>query len=103
MASGNVEIARRDTKEKHTIPLHDVAAYITHTLTEIQHLMYITQQHNLTTNTINVDTREEFIQALDAGKFIMAHRDGSAETEAKIKELTKATIRCIPTDAPQVT
>lgn len=50
-------------------------------------------------NTVSVDAQDEFVVAIENGKFVMAHWDGTAETEDKIKELTKATSRCIPTDS----
>lgn len=52
-------------------------------------------------NTVLADTYDDFQKALDNGKFVMAHWDGTTETELKIKEETKATIRCIPLDNPQ--
>ncbi len=54
-------------------------------------------------NTVEVNTYDEFKKALDDGKFVMAHRDGTPETEEIIKQETKATIRCIPANAPQET
>jgi prolyl-tRNA synthetase len=101
IAAGTVEIARRDTKEKTTIPREEAAAYIIHTLHDIQNTLYTIQKKRLEANTIEVDTRDAFLAWLDAGKFIMAHRDGTPQTEAQIKELTKATIRCIPHNARQ--
>ncbi len=97
-----VEVARRDTKEKQTVPLDGIAAFVHSLLDNIQVSMYnkakAFQQENIRT----ADTWDEFVEILDTkGGFVSAHWDGTAETEDKIKELTKATIRCIPLDNPQ--
>lgn len=65
-------------------------------LSKMQHRMLETTKSMRESKTVKVDTREEFTKALDEGKFILAHRDGTTETEEAIKEKTKATIRCIP-------
>lgn len=92
-----VEVARRDTKEKSSMPLDGLAANVTLLLDDIQQNMYNKALAFRTEKTSRADSWEEFVQLLD-GKagFISAHWDGTAETEEKIKELTKATIRCIP-------
>ena len=99
LAEGKVEIARRDTKEKLSVNTEGVAEYIKNLLEDIQNNLFTrakTYRENMTTK---VDTLEEFTHTLDEkGGFILAHWDGSGETEEKIKELTKATIRCIPID-----
>jgi prolyl-tRNA synthetase len=97
-----VEVARRDTKEKQTVPLDGIAAFVHSLLDNIQLSMYnkakAFQQENIRT----ADTWDEFVEILDTkAGFVSAHWDGTAETEDKIKELTKATIRCIPLDNPQ--
>ncbi|MEO5978973.1 MAG: proline--tRNA ligase [Chryseolinea sp.] len=99
--AGTVEIARRDTKEKKVVQLSDISRIIPALLEEIQTSIYqraLKFRDNLITK---VDTYDEFKKVLD-GKagFVLAHWDGSLETEAKIKEETKATIRCIALDAP---
>jgi prolyl-tRNA synthetase len=100
LENGTVEVARRDTKEKQVIKLDDVATEIPKLLDAIQENIY---QRALTfrTNMItSVDSYDEFKKVLDEKTgFVMAHWDGSPETEAAIKEETKATIRCIPLDA----
>ena len=100
LENGTVELARRDTKEKKTLPLDSLAGYIAALLDEMQNSIFQkaeTLRQNLTTL---VDSYEEFKQVLD-GKtgFILAHWDGTPETEERIKQETKATIRCIPLDA----
>ena len=100
--NGLVEVARRDTKEKESQSLEGVAERIPQLLVDIQANMYNTALKFRTENTTKVDTWEEFVSVLEnkAG-FISAHWDGSSETEEKIKELTKATIRCIPLNNEQ--
>lgn len=97
LENGTFEIARRDTKTKQVVPAEGIENYISNLLNEIQENIYnkaLTFRDLLITQ---VDTYEEFKKVLDekAG-FVSAHWDGSAETEAAIKEETKATIRCIP-------
>ena len=97
--NGTVEIARRDTKEKKVIAHDNLAEYIEQLLEDIQKNLYDRALKHRTENTHSVDTYDEFKKVLEEkGGFIMAHWDGTAETEEKIKEETKATIRCIPLD-----
>ena len=92
-----VEIARRDTKEKASIPLIEVIDHVERLLSEIQENLFQRAKDFREQNITAVDSWEEFEQVLDTkGGFISAHWDGSAETEEAIKEKTKATIRCIP-------
>jgi prolyl-tRNA synthetase len=100
LGNGTVEVARRDTKVKQTYPLEGVIETISNLLDEIQENIYQRAFDFRAANTHVIDTWEDFVTTLDekAG-FISAHWDGSPETEEKIKELTKATIRCIPLDA----
>jgi len=96
------EVARRDTKEKAGIQLDKLAAHITQLLTDIQSNMYNRALQFRTDNTTKVDTWDDFVKRLDDQPgFISAHWDGTSETEEKIKELTKATIRCIPLNNEQ--
>lgn len=95
--NGTVEIARRDTKEKKVIPFAEVTDYIPGLLDEIQQNIYNKALAFKNEMTTNVDDYQEFKRLLDEkGGFMLAHWDGTAETEAAIKEETKATIRCIP-------
>ncbi len=96
-----VEVARRDTLTKQTYPLEGIAETVESLLAEIQKDIYTRALQFREQNIRQVDTFEEFQQVLETqGGFISAHWDGTAEEEEKIKELTKATIRCIPLDAP---
>ncbi|HMI66585.1 MAG TPA: proline--tRNA ligase [Cyclobacteriaceae bacterium] len=100
LESGTVEVARRDTKEKKVIRMDEVAAVIPQLLDEIQANIYQKALKFRNEQTTSVDSFEDFKKVLDGkGGFILAHWDGTAETEAAIKEETKATIRCIPLDA----
>ncbi len=93
------EVARRDTKEKSSISLDGLAAYIKNLLDEIQVNIYNRALAFRNENMREANSWNEFVTMLDEkGGFISAHWDGTSETEEKIKEQTKATIRCIPLD-----
>lgn len=98
MENGTLEIARRDTKEKQTVKADDAVAHIEELLVSIQSNIYNKAKKFREENTHSADTMDEFTSKLDQGGFVNAHWDGTAETEDKIKEATKATIRCIPMD-----
>ncbi len=96
---GTVEIARRDTLEKQIVPIENLAQTVEQLLGDIQQNLFRRASEFRKNNTQTADTWAEFKDILDdKGGFIMAHWDGTAETEQKIKEETKATIRCIPLD-----
>jgi prolyl-tRNA synthetase len=100
LAAGKVEVARRDTKEKMSVPLEDIDDYIKQLLKDIQTNLFERAKTYRAEHTTKVDDFETFKKVLDEkGGFILAHWDGTTETEEKIKELTKATIRCIPLDS----
>ena len=102
LANNQVEVARRDTKEKTYQPLDGIADYIADLLDEIQRNLFQRALDYRNEHITRVDSWDDFVAVLDdKGGFISAHWDGTAETEEKIKELTKATIRCIPIDNPQ--
>jgi len=102
LENGTVEVARRDTKEKMTVQLEGIVDRIETLLEEIQQNIYDKALAFRTANTHHVDDYAEFKQVLDEkGGFILAHWDGTPETEERIKEETKATIRCIPYNAPE--
>jgi prolyl-tRNA synthetase len=102
LENGTVEVARRDTKEKKTIKLDDVSGSIPALLTDIQQNIYDRALKFRDEKTTEVSTYEELKKVLDEkGGFVSAHWDGTLETEAAIKEETKATIRCIPLDAKE--
>lgn len=93
------EIARRDTKEKNTVSLNGLSNYIQNLLEEIQQNIFNRAKQFRDEHITLANSWDEFVQLLDTkGGFIVAHWDGTGETEDKIKELTKATIRCIPLD-----
>lgn len=97
LENGTVEVARRDTKTKETVSVDGIAAYVQNLLNDIQESIYKKALTFREENTYKVDSFEEFNNILDTkGGFILAHWDGTSETEEKIKEETKATIRCIP-------
>ncbi|MCU0418986.1 MAG: proline--tRNA ligase [Cyclobacteriaceae bacterium] len=99
--NGTVEVARRDTKEKNVMTFDRVKTDIPALLDDIQKTIYDRALAFRTNLTTRVDTYAEFKTVLDGkGGFVLAHWDGTAQTEAAIKEETKATIRCIPLDAP---
>lgn len=100
LANGTVEVARRDTKEKKTYAIADIVETVSSLLEDIQVNIYQRALTFRAENTHKVDTWDEFTKILEENPgFIAAHWDGTSETEEKIKELTKATIRCIPLDA----
>jgi prolyl-tRNA synthetase len=93
-----VEVARRDTLEKETLHLNNLDMKIQNLLGQIQQNLYQKALDFRNMNTYSVDTWHEFLEQIEKGGFIKAHWDGTAETEQKIKEETKATIRVIPID-----
>ncbi len=99
IAANNIQIAIRDThgKMEYSIGEH-LWSSIKELLTVMQERLYDSTRNMRETNTIKVNTRDEFTTWLEDGKFVLAHRDGTIETEEKIKESTKATIRCLPYD-----
>ncbi len=78
--------------------MEGIAAYVENLLTEIQQNIYNKALDFREKNTFTIDSYEEFKTRIEDGGFFLAHWDGTAETEAKIKEETKATIRCIPNE-----
>ncbi len=100
LENGVVEVARRDTKEKTQVALEGLADHIQQLLDDIQDNLLATAKAYRAEHTTEVNSFEEFKEVLqNKGGFVSAHWDGTSETELKIKELTKATIRCIPNDA----
>ena len=102
LANGTIEIARRDTLSKETVSIEGIDVLVEKLLTEIQSNLYnkaVARNKELTTT---VNSYEEFKKVLDEKTgFVYAHWDGTPETEEKIKEETKATIRCIPLNNKQ--
>lgn len=96
--NGTIEIMRRDTLEKSVGQLQGIATHVNDLLDEIQNNIFQKALNHRESMTTVVDTYEEFKEQIEKGGFILAHWDGTPETEEKIKEDTKATIRCIPLD-----
>jgi prolyl-tRNA synthetase len=94
--NSTIEIMRRDTLEKETVTFDGIVERTVHLLKDIQLNIYRKALNNMEKRTISVDTYDEFKEKIEGGYFIMAHWDGTATTEALIKNETKATIRCIP-------
>ena len=98
LENGTIEVMRRDTLEKETVALEGIEEYVAKLLEDIQANIYQKALKHRAEMTTSVDTYEEFKEQIEKGGFILAHWDGTPETEEKIKEETKATIRCIPLD-----
>ena len=101
IANNTIEVMRRDTLEKETVTLDGIEDYVVRLLDDIQQGIYNKALKLRESMTFKVDTWDEFKEQIEKGGFILAHWDGTTETEERIKELTKATIRCIPMDAPE--
>lgn len=96
LEAGTIEVARRDTLTKETISFEGAGAHIEALLDDIQQNIYNKALRYREEHTVTADTYDELKAALDDGNFVLAHWDGTAETEALIKEETRATIRCVP-------
>ena len=102
LENGTIEIARRDTLEKSSVPIDSVVARIEALLPEIQENIYNKAKNHQQEHITKVDSYDEFKKVLEEkGGFLSAFWDGTKETEEKIKQETKATIRCIPIDVAQ--
>ncbi len=99
-AKGTVCLVRRDTRQKSFLSLDELGAGIQDMLDTMQQELHDAALARREANTVSVDSWDEFQKAIGEGKWIMAHWDGSSETELKIKDATKATIRCIPDGQP---
>jgi prolyl-tRNA synthetase len=99
LENGTIEVARRDTLQKEVINLDQVTEKVTSLMDDIQQNIYQKANNFRKENTYSADSYEEFKKIIEEkGGFVEAHWDGTEETEMKIKEDTKATIRCIPVD-----
>jgi prolyl-tRNA synthetase len=101
MANNVVEVARRDTKEKTVVSMEGIEVFIENLLHDIQTSLFNKALAHREANTRTVETYEEFKVEIEKGGFILAHWDGTPETESKVKEETQATIRCIALDQVQ--
>ena len=99
LANGTVEVHRRDTLEKKTMELAGLENSIEGLLNDIQDTIYRKALAFRDSRVEKCDSWEEFKEKIGTGKFLLCHWDGTAETEQKIKDETKATIRCIPVDS----
>jgi len=98
LENGKAEIARRDTKEKTSVDFIGLDSYIENLLADIQNNLLEKAKSFRAQNFKKVDTYEQFKKEIEKGGFFLCHWDGTKETEAKIKEETQATIRCIALD-----
>lgn len=97
LEKGEMEVARRDTKEKLNVPVNGVVDYVAQLLDTIQNGLFQKALDYRTAHTTTVNDFDAFKEVIeDKGGFVSAHWDGTEETEKRIKDLTKATIRCIP-------
>jgi prolyl-tRNA synthetase len=102
LENGNIELARRDLKTKEILPQEGLVGHISNLLDTIQNDLFDKAFQFQNERTYTVDTWEEFVDVLENKQgFAVAHWDGTSETEEKIQEMTKATIRCIPLNNPQ--
>ncbi|MGB5988594.1 MAG: proline--tRNA ligase [Marinifilaceae bacterium] len=102
LEAGTIEVARRDTLSKETLPIENIDAYIETLLAEIQVNIFKKAELFRDKNIMKVDSYDEFKELIGTKEgFFLCHWDGTVETELKIKEDTKATIRCIPFDSPE--
>ena len=99
MEAGTVEVHRRDTLEKQSMSVEGLAAHIHELMDDIQANIYNKALAFRDANVEKCDDWEEFKAKIQTGKFLLCHWDGTVETEQKIKDETKATIRCIPVDS----
>jgi prolyl-tRNA synthetase len=101
LEQGNLEIARRDTLEKKIYSQENIAVTIKELLDDIQKNIFNKALKFRDENIFKIDSWDEFKSQIEKGGFILAHWDGTPETEETIKNETKATIRCIPFDSPE--
>ena len=98
LENNEIEVMRRDTLEKGNRPMDGIVDYVAGLLEDIQRNIYAKAKNYRDEHTITVDSYDEFKERIEEGGFILAHWDGTTETELRIKDETKATIRCIPFD-----
>ena len=96
LENGTIEVMRRDTLEKETRPLEGIVDYVEQLLDDIQKNIFEKAKAYRDSRIYECDNYEEFKEKVKDGGFFLCHWDGTAETEAKIKEETQATIRCVP-------
>jgi prolyl-tRNA synthetase len=96
LENGTIEVMRRDTLEKETRSIEGIAEYVEHLLDDIQANIFKKAKDYRDAHIFECDNYEEFKERVKDGGFFLCHWDGTAETEAQIKEETQATIRCVP-------
>ena len=96
LENNTIELMRRDTLEKENVSFDNIAQHVTELLTDIQNNLFEKARRYRDTHIYECDNYDEFKTKVKDGGFFLCHWDGTAETEAKIKEETQATIRCIP-------
>ena len=101
LENGTVEVMRRDTLQKQTVPFEGIADYVADLLEDIQDNIYQKARKFRDEHISVADSYDEFKEKIEAGGFVLAHWDGTTETELRVKEETKATIRCIPLDGDE--
>ena len=101
LENGTVEVMRRDTLQKQTVPFEGIVDYVADLLEDIQDNIYQKARKFRDEHISIADSYDEFKEKIEAGGFVLAHWDGTTETELRVKEETKATIRCIPLDGDE--
>ncbi len=101
LENNEVEIMRRDTLEKHSASLDGIVDYVANLLEDIQKNIYTKALNYRNSRIVEVNSYDEFKEKIEEGGFLLAHWDGTTETEERVKEETKATIRCIPLDGDE--
>ena len=101
LENGTVEVMRRDTLQKQTVPFEGIVDYVADLLEDIQDNIYHKARKFRDEHISIADSYDEFKEKIEAGGFVLAHGDGTTETELRVKEETKATIRCIPLDGDE--
>jgi prolyl-tRNA synthetase len=96
LENGTIEVMRRDTLEKETRSIEGIAQYVEQLLEDIQQNIFVKAKTFRDAHIYECDNYEEFKERVKDGGFFLCHWDGTAETEAQIKEETQATIRCVP-------
>ena len=101
LENGTVEVMRRDTPQKQIVPFEGIVDYVADLLEDIQDNIYQKARKFRDEHISVADSYDEFKEKIEAGGFVLAHWDGTTETELRVKEETKATIRCIPLDGDE--
>jgi prolyl-tRNA synthetase len=101
LENNTIEVMRRDTLEKETRSCDGIEEYVEQLLQEIQENIFAKAKERLNSRIYECENYDEFKERVKDGGFFLCHWDGTSETEAKIKEETQATIRCVPFDVEQ--